>query len=73
MSSHFINMPKKFLYISLFTACFAVNSMRAQAPLMFDPYAREPLPLGAPTWMRAIVDDPSGVNYRQMDSLFSEW
>lgn len=73
MPSHFIDMPKKFLYMSLFTACFAVNSMRAQAPLMFDPYAREPLPLGAPTWMRAIVDDPSGVNYRQMDSLFSEW
>src|SRR3712207_8258050 len=73
MPSHFTDMPKKFLYMSLFTALFTVSSMRAQAPLMFDPYAREPLPLGAPTWMREIVDDPSRVNFRKMETLFNEW
>lgn len=46
----------------------------AQTPqTIFDPYSPEPLPLGAPAWMREIADNPSGVNYARMDSLFSLW
>lgn len=73
MPNLFTDMPKKFLCLSLFAAFFAVNGAVAQSQLMYDPYAREPLPLGAPTWMRDIVDNPTGVSYRKMDSLFNHW
>lgn len=59
--------------MSLLTACIAVTDMKAQSDMTFDPYAREPLPVGAPTWMREILDNPTGVNYRKMDSLFNYW
>lgn len=40
---------------------------------VYDPYSREPLPEGAPVWMAAIRDDPSGVSYALMDSLYRGW
>lgn len=66
-------MPRKTMYMGLLAACMAVAEVKAQSDIVFDPYTREPLPATAPTWMRAIADDPSGVSYRQMDSLFNEW
>lgn len=66
-------MPRKIACLSLLAACIAVTGVRAQSDVVFDPYTREPIPANAPTWMREIVDDPSGVSYRKMDSLFNEW
>ena len=40
---------------------------------IYDPYSREPLPAGAPSWMSAIRDNPSGVSYAVMDSLYRSW
>lgn len=42
-------------------------------PRQFDPYFVEPLPLGAPDWMKRIAESPSGVNFHEMQSLFNEW
>lgn len=42
-------------------------------PRKFDPYFVEPLPLGAPDWMKRIAESPSGVNFHEMQSLFNEW
>ena len=42
-------------------------------PRHFDPYFAEPLPLGAPDWMKRIAESPSGVNFHEMQSLFNEW
>lgn len=42
-------------------------------PRQFDPYFAEPLPLGAPDWMKRIAESPSGVNFHEMQSLFNEW
>ncbi len=42
-------------------------------PRQFDPYFVEPLPLGAPDWMKRIAESPSGVNFHEMQSLFYEW
>ena len=39
----------------------------------FDPYFREPLPATAPEWMRQIAENPSGVNFHEMQRLFNEW
>lgn len=49
------------------------NGIAQTHQTIFDPYSPEPLPLGAPTWMRAIADNSSGVNYARMDSLFTLW
>lgn len=40
---------------------------------LYDPYTPEPLPAGAPAWLREIARDPSGVNFARMDSLFRQW
>lgn len=50
---------------------FLVQAQQHEA--LYDPYMREPLPQDAPVWMQAIAQDPSGVNYAQMDSLFADW
>lgn len=39
----------------------------------YDPYLLEPLPVNAPEWMKKIEEDPSGVNYNDMQALFKEW
>lgn len=44
-----------------------------QEELRFSPYMTEPLPADAPEWMRRIAEDPSGVNFKEMQRLFNEW
>lgn len=52
----------------------SVGSLMAQsANKHFDPYVPEPLPAGAPAWLKQIEQNPSGVNYFKMDSLFRDW
>lgn len=48
----------------------------AQAPertTCYDPYFSEPLPKDAPEWMRAIADDPLGVDFNEMQQRFNAW
>lgn len=40
---------------------------------LYDPYISEPLPPNAPEWMKEIVENPSGVNFHQMQQLYNEW
>lgn len=40
---------------------------------LYDPYMPEPLPAGAPAWMQRIVENPSGVNFNEMQRHFNEW
>lgn len=49
------------------------SSAWAQTDDLFDPYMLEPLPAGAPAWMESISNDPSGVNFRDMEAHFREW
>ncbi len=44
-----------------------------QRPKLYNPYMVEPLPLSAPDWMRDIANNPSGVNFNEMQRLFNEW
>lgn len=39
----------------------------------YNPYMVEPLPESAPEWMKAIEDNPSGVNFHHMQRLFNSW
>ncbi|MBR4154475.1 MAG: hypothetical protein IKT96_03900, partial [Paludibacteraceae bacterium] len=39
----------------------------------YDPYMPEPLPVGAPEWMKAIEENPSGVNFNDMQRFYQEW
>ncbi|MCR5078255.1 MAG: hypothetical protein K6A82_09495 [Prevotella sp.] len=66
-------MPFRVACMSLLAACGSFTEVKAQSDVTFDPYAREPLPIGAPAWMREIADDPAGVSYHKMDSLFNYW
>ena len=50
-----------------------VDTTASKEPVEFDPYFREPLSLTAPEWMRRIVENPSGVNFHEMQQLFNEW
>lgn len=59
--------------MGLLTAFVSITDARAQSELLLDPYAREPIPVGAPVWMQDIAKDPTGVNYHKMDSLFTLW
>ena len=45
----------------------------AVAQQLYDPYMPEPLPENAPQWMRTIVENPTGVNFHDMQRLFNEW
>ena len=62
-------------YASLLTFFLIGTSIQAQnkQPSYYNPYTPEPLPANAPKWMRQIADNPSGVNFCQMDSLFNRW
>ena len=41
--------------------------------LKFDPYFLEALPVTAPDWMRRIAEDPTGVNFHEMQRLYNDW
>lgn len=69
----FTNLPRKLACMGLLTAFVSITDARAQSELLLDPYAREPIPVGAPVWMQDIAKDPTGVNYHKMDSLFTLW
>lgn len=71
--SHQFDLPRKLAYVGVLSACIAVSDANAQTQIPFDPYAREPLPAGAPAWMQEIADNPAGVRYSKMDSLFNDW
>ncbi len=49
------------------------DSVVLKSKAFYDPYMREKLPLTAPEWMERIANDPSGVNYDEMQRLFKEW
>ena len=64
-------MKKKLTIALFFIFAFAVNDSSAQQK--YDPYFPEPLPLTAPEWMKQIENNPSGVNFHEMQRLFNEW
>lgn len=85
-AEHKINYLNYLLYmklflLSLFSFVYFVDAFSVELhnrvedtdSLFFDPYMREPVPKDAPEWMRDIADNPSGVNYNQMQRLFKEW
>lgn len=57
------------------TAAWANNLYTAvdSTTCYYDPYMPEPLPVGAPEWMNAIAENPSGVNFHEMQRRFNEW
>ena len=65
-------MINKKLFIS-FSLIFAVAVATSVAQQLYDPYFREPLPATAPEWMKPIAENPSGVNFYEMQRLFNEW
>ena len=64
-------MKKKRLFIILAMAIALCNNAVAQQ--LYDPYLPEPLPESAPQWMKAIEENPTGVNFVEMQRLFNEW
>lgn len=56
-------------------AAFVAQSLvlSAQNAPRFQPYMCEPLPDTAPEWMQRLAENPTSVNYFEMDSLFESW
>ncbi|MBR3884355.1 MAG: T9SS type A sorting domain-containing protein [Bacteroidaceae bacterium] len=52
---------------------YNLHSVADSAVSYYNPYMYEPLPVSAPEWMKAIEENPSGVNFDEMQSLFKEW
>ncbi|MCE3025311.1 hypothetical protein LW131_10820, partial [Riemerella anatipestifer] len=44
-------------------------------PELYDPYTPEYFSVGKndPAWLQLIVDNPSGVNFFEMEKKFGEW
>ncbi|WP_258873566.1 hypothetical protein [Riemerella anatipestifer] len=44
-------------------------------PELYDPYTPEYFSVGKddPAWLKLIVDNPSGVNFFEMEKKFGEW
>lgn len=40
---------------------------------LYDPYMHESLPVNAPDWLKPVAENPSGVNYHEIQRLFNEW
>ena len=58
----------------VFIFCLFFTIFRGNATeKLYDPYMPEPLPKGAPEWMKAIDENPSGVNFNEMQRLYQEW
>ena len=64
-------MKKIKLFTILVVAIALCNNVIAQQ--LYDPYLPEPLPATAPQWMKAIAENPTGVNFVEMQRLFNEW
>ena len=65
-----VMVKNSFLTFIFFLFAFTTHTAAQQ---LYDPYFREPLPATAPDWMQAIVENPSGVNFHDMQRLFNEW
>ena len=76
--------PKSILTAILLASSFQVISSPlsplpadtvAAAPVLqkFAPYFLEPLPASAPEWMKRIEENPTGVNFHEMQRLYNEW
>ena len=59
--------------ITIFLIFLASTLMLFASEKLYDPYMPEPLPEGAPVWMKQIAENPSGVNFNEMQRLYQEW
>ncbi len=51
----------------------ALDTLGDESSMCYDPYMPEPLPEGAPEWMKAIEENPSGVNFNEMQRHYKQW
>ncbi|MBT0530721.1 T9SS type A sorting domain-containing protein [Riemerella anatipestifer] len=59
----------------LLLACFYASLLMGQQQELYDPYTPEYFSVGKddPAWLKLIVDNPSGVNFFEMEKKFGEW
>ncbi|MFX1617162.1 T9SS type A sorting domain-containing protein [Riemerella anatipestifer] len=64
-------MYKKVLLLT----CFYASLLMGQQQEFYDPYTPEYFSVGKddPAWLKLIVDNPSGVNFFEMEKKFGEW
>ncbi len=58
---------------TLILSVIMLQSIANSAEKFYDPYMPEPLPQNAPEWMKAIAENPSGVNFYEMQEKYQEW
>ena len=50
-----------------------IDTVNNAVEVEYDPYFVEALPLNAPEWMQRIANNPSGVNFKEMQHFYNEW
>lgn len=68
-------MKKRFILLSSFLISYGgIHLAMAQNGQQFyDPYLSEPVPESSPEWLNDIAENPSGVNFYEMQRKYSEW
>ena len=64
---------KKLTTLFLLFLMLMLQSVANATGKFYDPYMPEPLPENAPEWMKAIAENPSGVNFYEMQEKYQEW
>lgn len=59
--------------VAILIAFFLLQSIIYAEYKYYDPYMPEPLPANAPEWMKSIAENPSGVNFYEMQRFYQEW
>ncbi|MBR4119536.1 MAG: hypothetical protein IKK64_05585 [Bacteroidales bacterium] len=59
--------------ITLLLSFLMIQSVANATVKFYDLYMPEPLPENAPDWMKAIAENPSGVNFYEMQEKYQEW
>ena len=68
-----MKLGKRIVVNSILSLAILLPAMSSWGQQLYDPYMWEPLPAGAPEWMKKIETDPSGVNFTEIQSLFNDW
>ncbi|MBQ3575826.1 MAG: hypothetical protein IJA28_00235, partial [Coprobacter sp.] len=58
---------------TLLLSVIMLQSIANSTEKFYDPYMPEPLPQNAPEWMKAIAENPSGVNFYEMQEKYQKW
>ena len=68
-----MKLGKRIVVNCIFGLAVLLSALSTSGQQLYDPYMWEPLPVGAPEWMKEIEKNPSGVNFTEIQRQFNDW